>query len=294
MREEAIEPSLLRAIEGSDDYRLLRRLEVREGETGVGERSGVRVGVALDVETTGVTDEDVIIELAMRRFMFDRQGVIVKIDRPYGWLEDPLREIAPEIVRLTRIDGAMVAGQAIDEGEAVRLLRSAEFVVAHNASFDRGMVERRFPWLEPLAWSCSCNDVDWRSAGYEGRTLGWLLGQSGLFHSAHRAGDDVDGVIALLRQVLPDGRTVLAAMLERARAPSWRLRAVGAAFELKEALRSRGYRWDAGSKAWWREVADGDRECEEWWLATNVYSAGANPRALGPQIDRITWHERYA
>jgi DNA polymerase-3 subunit epsilon len=187
----------------------------------------------------------------------------------------------------------MVAGRLIDEEEAVRLLRSAEFVVAHNARFDRGMIERRFPGLEPLAWACSCNDVDWRGAGYEGRTLGWLLGQSGLFHEAHRAGDDVDGVIALLRQVLPDGRTVLAQMLARARAPSWRFRAVGAPFELKEALRLRGYRWDAAAKAWWREVADADRTAEEWWLAGHVYSA-AGAKATGPVVDRITWRERYA
>lgn len=83
-------------------------------------------------------------------------------------------------------------------------------------------------------------------------------------------------------------------MLERARAPSWRFRAVGAAFELKDELRLHGYRWDADGKAWWREVSDAGRTEEEWWLAGHVYTADARPKALGPIIERVTWRERYA
>ncbi len=80
----------------------------------------------------------------------------------------------------------------------------------------------------------------------------------------------------------------------QARAPSWRFRAVGAAFDLKDRLRARGYRWDATAKNWWREVPDSRRSEEEWWLAGHVYSVDANPKALGPLIERVTWHERYA
>lgn len=298
MREDAFDPALLRALDGDDDYRLLRRLRVDEGPTGLGGTVGTRIGIALDVETTGVSDEDVIIELAMRRFRFDPDGVIVKIDRMYSWLEDPGRELPAVITKLTGIVDADLTGRSIDDGDAVRLLRSAEFVVAHNARFDRGMMERRFPELRDLAWACSCADVDWRANGFEGqgRTLGWLLGQCGLFHAAHRAGDDVDGVIALLSYTLPSERTVLAEMLRTARAPSWRFRAIGAAFEVKDLLRARGYRWDAASdpKAWWRDVSDADRLEEAWWLAGQIYTGSANPRALGPRIERITWRERHS
>lgn len=294
MRDEDPEVAALCAIERRDDYWLLRRLEVAEGLTGVGGYEGTSIGVALDVETTGIGDDDVIIELALRRFRFDPLGVIVKVDRPYSWLQDPGRDLPTEIVKLTGITDADVAGQLIDEEAVARLLGSAEFVCAHNASFDRGMVERQIEEARGLAWACSCNDVDWRDFGFDGRSLGWLLAQVGYFHGAHRAGDDVDAVIELLRHPLPAGATVLSRMLERARAPSWRFRAVGAAFDLKEALRARGYRWDALERNWWREVADARRTEEEWWLAGHVYSADANPRALGPIVERVTWRERYA
>ena len=296
MRDGFPAPDMLRAVNGEDDLRLLRRLDVREGETGVGGRFDTVIGVVVDVETTGIGDEDVIIELALRRFRADPDGVIVKIDRGYSWLEDPGRELPADIVRLTGLTDAEVAGQVIDDEAAVRLLRSADFVCAHNARFDRPHIERRLPAAAGLAWTCSCADIDWRGAGFDGRSLGWLLAQCSFFHGAHRAGDDVDAVIQILRQPFPDGGTALAEMLANARAPSWIFRAVGAAFELKDELRLRGYRWDAEGdpKCWWREVPDARRTEEEWWLAGHVYSAEAKPRALGPVVEKVTWHERYA
>lgn len=166
-----------------------------------------------------------------------------------------------------------------------------------SEAFQRGWIESsKVPEAAGLAWCCSCNDIDWRANGFDGRSLGWLLAQSGYFHGAHRAEDDVDAVIQILRQNMPDGTTALAQMLTTARAPSWRFRAVGASFEVKDLLRLRGYRWDAASnpKCWWREVPDARRAEEEWWLASHVYSMEANPRALGPIIERLTWRERYA
>lgn len=82
MLERAIDPSLLRAIDACDDYRLLRRLEVPTGHTGRGRTDETGVGLVLDVETTGTGADDVPIELALRRFRHDRDGVIVVVDRP--------------------------------------------------------------------------------------------------------------------------------------------------------------------------------------------------------------------
>ncbi|MBN2971246.1 3'-5' exonuclease [Roseomonas aeriglobus] len=295
MRDEDLAEAVLRVIEGSDDFRLLRRLKLPAGQTGAGSLEATRVGIAIDTETTGLGPDDRIIELAVRRFRFDEDGVIVAIDQPYSWLEDPGRPLDPDVSRLTGLVDAELAGQALDEEAAMKLLRSAEFVVAHNAGFDRKVLERRLPQAAGLAWACSCAEVDWRAAGFEGgRSLGWLLVQIHRFHGAHRAGDDVDALIALLRHELPTGRTALAEMLESARAPSWRFRAVGAAFDAKDALKARGYRWDGERRCWWREVANGARDAESEWLEVHVYSGGAGGTETGPFVERITWRERYA
>ncbi|HEX8388520.1 MAG TPA: DNA polymerase III subunit epsilon, partial [Sphingomonas sp.] len=155
-------------------------------------------------------------------------------------------------------------------------------------------IEKRLEFARGLVWACSMEQVDWRAhAGFDGRSLGWLLMQAGYFHDGHRAGADVDAVIQLLRHRGADGRTALSVLVETAAEPSWLIRAVGADFAVKDLLKARGYRWDGDRKVWWREVADVDRLGEEFWLAANVYAVAANPKRLGPEIERVTARERF-
>ena len=123
----------------TQDCRILRRVDVHEGRTGDGnEADDPFVGIAVDVETTGLLhSDDRIIELARRRFRYDRHGVITNIDIPYSWLEDPGRAIPPEISRLTGLTDADVMGQAIDDHKAVRLLGTGTLIIAHHSRFDR-------------------------------------------------------------------------------------------------------------------------------------------------------------
>src|SRR4051812_13964043 len=138
---------MIEALENGGAYRVLRRVEIEEGEVaGADETVSTSVGAALDVETTGLELEaDQIIELSIRRFRFDCLGRITKLDRPYSWLEDPGRALEPEIKRLTGLTDDQLAGCAIDEPRALALLKSASLIVSHNAAFDRPFVDERLP-----------------------------------------------------------------------------------------------------------------------------------------------------
>lgn len=281
-------------LRDSPDWRVLRRVDLEQGIVRLGSGTGLMVGAAVDVETTGLDHAtDRIIELAIRRFAYDRSGRIVRLDAMRSWREDPLMPIPAEVTRITGLADADVAGHRIDDGEAAALLNSCAIVISHNSLFDRDFVEARLPAANGLAWGCSVADVDWRALGFESRMLGWLLFQTGRFYDAHRANSDVDALIELLRHELPDGDTVLATLLRSAARDGWLVRADGAHFDVRAALKDRGYRWSAAGGVWLREIADGELEGERRWLADAVYAPGLRARGDGPRIDHITSRNRH-
>lgn len=289
---------LRRALERPDDFLVIEHLVLQEGMTGVGDANdrspASGVGVVVDVETMGLDiEQDPIIELGLRRFRYDSNGVITKIDRAYLWREDPGRPIPPEITKITGLADADVAGQAIDVEAVLRLISSSCLCIAHHAAFDRPRIERRVPELTGHPWACTMVEIPWAEHGFEGLRLSTLLNGCGFFHTPHRAVDDVDAVIGLLRHSFDDGRTALSLMLGRASQPSWVVRALGASFDVKDHLKARGYHWDPDSRFWCREIHQGEREAEEWWLAATVYAASANPRRMGPEWIARDWTNRH-
>ena len=62
-------------------------------------------------------------------------------------------------------------------------MADADIVIAHNANFDRPFCERLARGFESKPWACSVKEVSWAEFGYEGSKLGYLVGQSGWFHT---------------------------------------------------------------------------------------------------------------
>lgn len=101
-------------------------------------------------------------------------------------------------------------------------------MLAHGAKFDAGFLRRLLPGIAHLPWVCSLTEIDWLEHGFDGRALGHLLMQQGLFASrAHTAGDDVPALINLAATCVPCGRTVLAEALVNARTDTVRVDAEG-------------------------------------------------------------------
>ena len=293
MLEQSVIAQMVAAIEATGDFRVLRRLTLDDVPTSNTEGEDTSIAAVVDVETTGLDPQShKIIELALRRFRFDANGVITKIDRSHRWLEDPGAPLDKEIAALTGLTDADLSGQKIEDAAATKLLKSAAVIIAHHADFDRKFVERRLPDAKGLAWACSCHEIDWQAAGFHGVGLGWLLAQAGyFFNGSHRAGADVDAVIALLRLKLGRGGTALRELIATASTPGWSVRAVGAHFDVKDRLKSRGYQWHEPTRSWRREVKD--RDAEEAWLKANVYAPAFRPRCAVPDIRPITWKERF-
>lgn len=264
---------LARVLEESGRYRVLRRLEERvDGPPEPQEAARLRKGVYLDVETTGRSSHDKIIELALLEFHFDDAGRVARVSRAFDAFEDPGRRIPDEIVALTGITDDMVRGRRIDDGEVTRLVADADIVVAHNAAFDRPFAEARFPVFRDLAWACSVNDIDWRAGGFGSRKLENLAIAKGFFYQAHRAIYDCHVGVRLLGDALFDGGpTALADLLERSSRESVRLWAEGSPYDKKDELKARYYRWSSQAKVWWCDLPAARHRDELEWLAEHVY-----------------------
>ncbi len=264
-------------LEDSGDYRVLRRLAPRVAIP-VPEGVPIRTGLFVDVETTGLDwRADEIIELAMIPFHYGMDGRIYEVGEAFQGLRQPAGPISAEITALTGIDDAMVAGKAIDVDAVATVASSADLIVAHNAAFDRRFLERFCEVFRTKPWACSMSQVDWAAEGHEGVKLAWLAAGTGFFYDRHRAVNDCAAAIEVLAADLPrSGGPAMAALLERARIPTWRIWAENSPFAMKDRLKARGYRWNGDdvvpSRCWYIDVTDAEKDAELTFLRQEIYA----------------------
>lgn len=285
------------ALIATGDYRVLRRFSAPARYATPTASVEIRRGLIVDVETTGLdTATDRIIELGLVAFEFDAAGIVYAVDPKREWFEDPGVPIPTEAVEITGITDDMVRGQRIDDAAVLAEIERAHLVIAHNASFDRRMLERRFPAFAAKFWGCSLSDVPWARFGCRGAKLDYLLFQlCDAFHTGHRAGDDCQATLHVLATPRDGEATPLTRLLEKARLTTVRISAVGTPIETKDLLKARGYRWFNGSttrpKTWFRDVSEGEVESEQAWLREHAYGGLANPPW---RLDRFTGKDRFS
>ena len=180
------------------------------------------------------------------------------------------------VTDLTGITNEMVAGHRIDIASVQAFVADANIVIAHNAGFDRKFAERLSPVFEHKHWACTQTEIDWRKHGFGGAKLGYLLADIGHFHNAHRAIDDCHALVEILAHPLPTtARFVFSELIDCARRTTVRIWAQGSPFNLKEALKARGYRWNDGTdsrpKSWFIDVDENGRDAELSYLKKEIY-----------------------
>jgi DNA polymerase III subunit epsilon len=267
--------AMAQTLEQSGDYRVLRRLPLREHFSTPTELA--KVGILFDVETTGLdTASDEVVELGMVKFSYHPDGTVAAVLDTFSSLNEPSRTIPEEATKLHGITNEMAAGHKID-GEAITAFASdAAIIIAHNAAFDRKFAERYWPVFASKPWACSVNQIEWRAHGFEGSRLGYLLGGIGMFHRSHRAVDDCHALLEILAHTISGtDRTALSLLLENARRKTIRIWAEQAPFDLKDELKKRGYRWSSGDegrpKAWYVDIDEAKRDDEIAYLRQSIY-----------------------
>src|SRR5574343_276519 len=268
--------AMAQALDAHPDYKVLRRLVPRD-DWGTTTTSETKRVIVLDTETTGLdAKSERIIELALLSVLVDTTtGQPVGPVTTYESFEDPGKPIPPAITELTGIDDARVA----------ELVQAADLIVAHNAGFDRSFVEARLPVFATRAWNCSFAGIDWKAQGSGSAKLEFLAHERGWFYDAHRALVDCHALLQVLAAPLKDGQTGLARLIAGAAHSRYKLRATGAPFESKDALKARGYRWDNAQRVWWTSLMGDDALAQETeWLKAHAY----NGRSARVQVEAQT------
>ena len=260
-------------LEQSGDYRVLRRLVPRD-DFGTRPDGPLLKALVVDVETTGTdTEHDHIIELGMVCFEYSPDtGEVAWVSDVYDSFEDPGVPIPPESTAIHGITREMVAGHRLDDDAVAELLEDAQWVVAHNAAFDRPLLERRLPVFAGKRWLCSYAELPWAKLGFSSGKLEFLANARGFFYEGHRSEIDCRALLEVLRLPLPQTadnpwQRLLASGVQQ----SYRIWAIDAPFDSKEALKARGYRWDGQRRCWHRTMSHDEAAAEAPWLKERVY-----------------------
>lgn len=291
--EAMSEEDMIGRLKESGRYRILQRLDAAEINPDADKTQFPRLGIIIDTETTGLNAaSDEVIEFGAVAFRYADDGSIGEVCGSFGALQEPSKPIPAEITRITNITDEMVKGQHIPLAELDAFIADADLIIAHNAGFDRPFCERLSPVFANKPWACSVKEIDWTARGFEGSKLGYLIGQSGYFHNGHRAEDDCQALLAVLRQGKSD-HTPFAELLQASRRTRLRVYAENSPFDMKDHLKARGYRWSDGSdgrpKAWWTEVDEQDFDSELDYLRSEIYPW----RDAEPLTVKLTATERY-
>jgi DNA polymerase-3 subunit epsilon len=286
LRDAALE-RIADALDATGAFRVARRFEPR-GRYAEPDGTPTYRALYADVETTGLdTERDNIIQLALLPFEYaPSTGRIYGVGEPIVQMEDPGRAIPPEITVLTGISDADVAGRRIDDGAVAALAAGASLVIAHNAAFDRPLLERRLPLFRKMPWACSQLEVPWGEHGIAAAKLEFVLFKHcGAFFEGHRADQDCHAALHALATPFRSGDLPFALLLRSSRRRTVRVWALDAPYEARLALKGRGYRWSPGEggrpKAWYIDRREEEVEDETAWLREAAYGGrGGTPWRL--------------
>lgn len=229
---------------------------------------GTYLGAALDTETSGLSSEtDHVIEIGIRQFHFELPSgkIIDSLVETYSALQDPGFTISKEIQTVTGISPEMLVGQKIDWNAVDSMLAKADVIVAHNASFDRGFLDRRSRVSPEKVWACSAWQVEWRAKGFKNARLQDLTQALGITHHAHRAMSDVDAMVDLIgREDVMTGKPYFHEIMESCRQEVAYLWVEGRTYDQRDLLKAHGFRWNGAGKIWGKFIpaADVGRQSE--------------------------------
>lgn len=235
-----------------------------------------------DVETTGLCfEKDRCTEIGLVLWDTDTNQPVDLLNQLVN--ANPRPVVSPEITRLTGITEPMLLERGCEEAQAYELFapwwEEVDYVVAHNAPFDRGMLYAMFQRIGApestlqKKWIDTCVDVPYPDE-IDTRKLQFLAPLHGFLNPfSHRAVFDVLSMLRILAQY------DFAQVAELSHQPNIRVKALcrppweDGGKETGEA-KGRGFRYDGSSKSWTKVIKEGQLAKEQAALSFKLVNLG--------------------
>lgn len=249
-------------------------------------------GLVIDTETTGLShSSSKIINLAAIQFTYNKETYdIYRVVDTYNGFSDPGESIPPMVSTITQIDNQMVSKKSLNIPKISDMIKSSDFIVAHNAKFDRPFVDSIVPASRKIPWVCSLEAIPWYELGFATRSLGYISYELGFTYSSHLAFNDTYALLEVLSHTVK-GNKLLKYIVNDLNTLRFKISAIGAAFEKKDSLKDRDYHWDAKNRNWFTVIKDKEVPKETEWLKTYIYVQNKSPSYTVKEIDRINLYK---
>lgn len=191
------------------------------------------LGLIVDVETTGLSDRDEIVELALLLFSFDADsGEPIALVDKYTGIQEPTTPCSEEAAQLHGLTAEVTRGKHLDRSIALGMLERTNLVFAHNAEFDRKFLCKAFTEAASKIWICTMRDILWDLEGLQSKSLESITTFYGIERPvAHRAFPDAMAVFEVLHKRNSAGITHLKQLHERVNRPELQISIVDATGE---------------------------------------------------------------
>ena len=234
----------------------------------------------LDTETSGKDKEThSIIEIALKRIMVDISTFEIReICEEYQSFNDPGENLNEEINIITGITDEMVKGKIIDIEKVDSIFSASDIIVAHNAKFDRGFVDKISYVSRDKVWACTFMDIDWLGRGFPNSKQELLCHWHGFYFESHRAMNDVDSLIHLITHPTYKNNRPLKELIKNAGKSMYLVKATNFPYneQKKDTIKANGYGWNNDEKVWSKRVVFDDIDSEKEWLTGVIYDQHFN------------------
>lgn len=244
-------------------------------QMGIGTRfseNATNVGKMLymDCESTGLNVEtDEVIEVGMVLVSYNKDtNELIEILDCYNGLNEPTIAISEDAFKTHGITLEMLKGHSFDYAKVNELILACEFGCAHNANFDRKILERYFEDLKNIKFGCSYKDVDWE---INSNKLDYILYRAGYDFDGHRAVQDCYAAIFALNMKNSQGKTFLSDVIAGLEKVDIDIVASGSPYSSKEILKGNGYQWNGDKKYWYKPVQENEVFMELDFLKNRIY-----------------------